>query len=125
MHLDRMPNGGLIILAIKDAINFWPEDQDIDAYSKLISIVKQESDTENEKVYYDLVLGKALGDPFSESDSPDYESFCFGNVKIPGTLYIGSGSQEISVLETINDLIEQIKDLQDRIESLENNDTTP
>lgn len=110
---------------VKDAINFWPEDQDVDAYSKLISIVKQESDTENEKVYYDLVLGKALGDPFSESDSPDYESFCFGNVKIPGTLYIGSGSQEISVLETINDLIEQIKGLQDRIESLENNDTTP
>ena len=53
-----------------------------------------------------------------------YASLYFGNVKIPGTLYIGSGSQEISVLETINNLIEQIKDLQDRVENLEG-DITP
>lgn len=109
---------------VKDAIHFWPEDQDVEAYSKLISIVKQESDTENEKVYYDLVLGKVFDAPFSESDSSDYTSLHFGNVKVPGSLYIGSGVQEIEVSETINNLIEQIKDLQDRVENLEG-DITP
>lgn len=109
---------------VKDAIHFWPEDHDVDAYSKLISIVKQESDTENEKVYYDLVLGKVFDAPFSESDSSDYTSLYFGNVKVPGSLYIGSGVQEIEVSETINNLIEQIKDLQDRVENLEG-DITP
>ena len=71
-----------------------------------------------------MVLGKVFDAPFSESDSPDYESFYFGNVKVPGSLYIGSGVQEIEVSETINNLIEQIKDLQDRVENLEG-DITP